>query len=335
MEFMKRYSFLFAFILLVSLLLNNGCKKQENLRATTYQLDSIEIIQLNNSGDTSSRFAFPLETNYIDSFTSIFPFYRLNSDSIICSYFENPYYPNLNYSKNIGLDNKLVSVVSSFDHSHFASEFKSIFRYNRNNNIDSVITKIYVFDSGPTAEFTLNRKVNYSGGNITSVTETLHSFFQNVVASGDSTNDRNITPSTFGYTHNYPNQKDLIGLDVNEIIFDIYRLNYLNSYGYVNGGAHTGYFPMEIMQVLIAYGRIGFNTNCNNLIEQINFDPAAFLSTSDGIVYLSTLTSESISLQISYVFDSANNNRISQMDVEAPSPILQFGKVIYRFKYAN
>ncbi|MFN8296551.1 MAG: hypothetical protein U0T69_10170 [Chitinophagales bacterium] len=332
---MKRYSFLFAFILFVSLLLNNGCKKQENLRRATYQLDSIEIIQVTNSGDTSSRFGFALATNSIDSFEYNFPFYRFKDDSIVCSYYENPYDPSNNYYQHLVLNNKLVLVTSNYDHSHYAASFATLFKYNSNDNIDSIITKIGVFESGPEANFTINRKVNYTGGNLTSITETLHSFFRNTTPSGDSTNYRNIVPSIFSYTNNYSNQKDLIGLDVNEIIFDIYRLFYLNGYYSPYGGSHTGYFPFEVMQILIANNKIGFKTNCSSLIEQINFDPASFLSAREGIVHLSALTSEPFAFHISYSFDSANNNRISQMVIEAPHSLVEFGKVIYRFKYAE
>ncbi len=334
---MRIYPVLFLFTMILIVLLNNGCKKNEDpVRIATYELDSIEIVQLNNSGDTVMRFALGLAPNNIDSIMSFLgPFYRFNGDSIVYDSYENPYNQNYNYSKHLALNNKLVSVVSNYDHSHIYRGYTSVFKYSNSGNIDSVNTMMDLFDSGPRAEFTLNRKLNYTNGNITSLTETIHSFFYNHPSSGaDSINDKNSIPTTFNYTHNYPSQKDLIGLDVNDIIFDLYRCIYLNNYPNGIGFNNASYFSGGIIQVLVLANKVSLNTNCNNLIEGVNFEPLYLINATDGIEY----SSVSFSLNISYHFDSVNNNRITQMVVEAQPTTysyIQFGKVIYNFKYAN
>lgn len=68
---MRIYPVLFLFTMILIVLLNNGCKKNEDpVRIATYELDSIEIVQLNNSGDTVMRFALGLAPNNIDSIMS-------------------------------------------------------------------------------------------------------------------------------------------------------------------------------------------------------------------------------------------------------------------------
>ncbi|MFN8296552.1 MAG: hypothetical protein U0T69_10175 [Chitinophagales bacterium] len=328
---MKRYSFLFVFILLVSLLVNNGCKKQENFEEnTTYQLDSITITKIDDAGDTSYRVSIGMKPAYLDSFISINnlfgPTFRINEDSIICNVFTNPYDLDFNYYKHIAINNKLVLIRSNSFGSHFLKNYTTNLMYN--NNIDSINTFIELYDSGPAAEFSIKRKVNYHGGNISTISEGIHSYFHDTPI-GDSISITNHTPTTFSYTNNYPNQKSLTGLDVNEIILDAYRDFYIHSHDMAWGKN----YPNTLNSILILFNKTGISSNCTNLIEKISFDPIEYISAMGGLEYYSNFSSAPSRIEISYNFDSVYNNRMTQMHLKVIYADYTMANYIYSFIY--
>lgn len=121
------------------------------------------------------------------------------------------------------------------------------------------------------------------------------------------------------------NQKDLIGIDVNDLIFN----NFINAFGFdiISYGGLIHYPFLE--KVLLLNGEISYNTNCQHLINNIEFGRA----TGIGHSFLFP----SYTINVNYNFDNAHNNRINTLEItnEINYPIAYSTTTRYTFYYKD
>ncbi len=121
------------------------------------------------------------------------------------------------------------------------------------------------------------------------------------------------------------NQKDLIGIDVNDLIFN----NFINAFGYdiISYGGLIHYPFLE--KVLLLNGEISYNTNCQHLINRIEFGYAT--ASNHSFIFPPYI------INVNYHFDNAHNNRINTLEItnEINYPIAYSTTTRYTFYYKD
>jgi hypothetical protein len=99
------------------------------------------------------------------------------------------------------------------------------------------------------------------------------------------------------------NQKNLIGIDVNDLIFN----DFINAFGFnmISYGGLIHYPFLE--KVLLLNGKISYNTNSQHLINNIEFGRATGIGHS--FIFPPYI------INVDYNFDNAYNNRINALEI--------------------
>ncbi len=299
-----------------------GCEKETNNRIanTTYELDSVRIEEL-DMNDSSLGFAtFPLRSTYIDTLIgdkhsteelNFLPGFYTNEDSLVYVY--HPEYFDL--CKAIVIDKTPVSFLKFNPVGSYAQDgfykVESFLNYqnnqlNNNNTIDH--THFGPPNSGD-SYIERNNNFNYTNNNLKSILnkriDYSYSAYYNI--NYDSVIYPDLTLADFYYTSNIINQKNMIGIDLNDIILN-------------NIIGPSDYTLRYYYQVLIFGNRITYHTNCSFLIEKLRF------TVTD--LWLPNTESN---FTIRYTFDANKNNRISTMKIKDDLA----GSKLYTFYYKN
>lgn len=293
----------FVFILLFAVSIISGCKKDNNRIATpTYQLDSIKIENIDTGGAISPYFTIPVSQSSFDSFISQYSYpniygtgYYINNDSII--YVNHPEFYDLNramiYNKQ-PISRHLYTPNGSF--SQYGYEKQDInYTYDASVKLNSInyLIKHHVANPyGGDSDYVHKRQLNftYSNNTLTGITENATRSIYHLYDSGY---DSIIYPvnniGTFMYSSNFANQIDMIGIDLNDLIFkDI-----------IDDNTNLGNL------IFIANQRLSYHAKSSLLIEHFEF--------KEYIESFNQYLRNTYTVQ--YTFDSSRNNRVSTMSV--------------------
>ncbi len=301
----------YSIVLLLSLILSaTSCKKENNrITNSTYRIDSIEVFL-----DSIKQLSL------IPGDLSVFDSIKYSGDTSEYYLFANYDY-NVNYGTVGGTaqiprllvkDNYLVGLdyyLPSGTYGQYGNEYsRTKYYYNSSNKIDSINFGAFYFRGMQYDEhlfFSAIRNPDSMGNGLTDVTlqdrgSMLHNYNYNNLISLDLRYDQTISRfRTIDYG-TIDNQNNLIGLDVNQLI-----LSSLFAYGIISGYSGTnGSFAFSIMTV--------------NLSLKLNVVADKLISSVD------TTT-------VNYVFDSTNNNRITNIEL----PYTPTSRLKYIFHYHN
>ncbi len=319
-------------VLMIAMLIATlySCNKTENRtnNTVTYEIDSIRtsIIFL-TSNDTFYNYTILFRQTYQDSFLNIV--YSIqNGDSIKLSSFGfDPWgTPDLGEFALL-LNNKYWNNKWKTTGSHESTTQYTQYVYDNQNKIDSVnsILNYYSPEAGVFKVFNYyaNRKFNYLENNLTSISENIKRIYPNFTPLiGHDSVEVDYSTATLSYISNYNNQKELIGIDLNDLIINIYNSTNLIKYGCLYCEGSNSAFN-DINNALICYNMLSYHTNSLNLIENLTYIPSYF-----GTLFNSTANT----LRATYTFDAAKNNRVTTMTVENVNAQT---KMVYTFYYKN
>lgn len=297
---MKKLQFSFLFSLCVLIILMASCKKENNRIANvTYELDSVKMEKLDANDSLTFTLTIPISNDIIDSLYKYGGFVSEFGDSLnVRKYLPPRYICCAGYylsEHGIILHNKPVMDTFNEDlGAHTNVYCATKYSYSTDNKLDyinldylktfaiySEIDKIYC-------------KYNYIGNSLYSITNKIlytsnHNSNQGFDTLQNSTNTNN-----YSYTNSINNQKDLIGIDLNDLFlnaqitnqYQITPISYLNLYA----------------PFLILNSKMSYNTKSDKLIEGVqidilNYNLNSFIETAN------------------YTFDSSKNNRVSTMKI--------------------
>lgn len=304
-----------VFLIVVISCFMYSCKKDANNRITntTYELDSVVESYLDTAGNVINLRTIPIIADYIKNYVleispnnnSDITYYESN-DSILLKLFENTY--NLRDYTDI-IDGKFYRLYSEYYEfgNHDIEQIKrQNITYNSNDKIHSITSTFvdysFSFKGNTSIEWPdttqcMARNKNeiiftYELNNLASLDYDYFSGFSNTPQV--SAHNR-----LFNYTNHYKNQKSLIGIDVNDIILSSFLFKWYNvSHGLGSPTLQKEFYDLQLP--LILNKQATFNTNCDDLIEHIQF--STFISH--------TVLDET---DISYEFDLNFDNRIKSM----------------------
>mgnify|MGYP000290568274 CR=1 FL=1 len=323
---------IFTFILLSIFI--SSCKKENNrIGNATYQLDSVRIESLDANDSVSGTFTFPVSTSIIDTFfaqnnNQFGGTYYRNGDSINISQindvlFSVPWLAEPNTM--ISVNKKPITFYNLYTNGSFAQEgyTKSVtkYYYDQTDKLDNIYTsfKSHPMNFGSDSDWYESQYVqlNYNGNNLVSANTNKHySLDYHYLTTGyDSVSYPNNKFLDFYYINNYSNQKQLIGIDLNDLILDEITGIALGS-NLIN--LTSGYSNRFVINLFMVNSLFTYNTNCTSLIEKydLHFD---YKFGTNIVEYRN-------STQIKYTFDSSKNNRVSTM---------KFIRTIDNLRYAS
>jgi len=300
-----------------------SCKKDANNRITnvTYELDSVKMENLDVNDSITSALTIPIINEIIDSLNNRYGNHiSENGDSInVRKFLPSPYISiDPYYLSELGtILNKKPIIDSNYEYLFAHKNVYNLIKYSYKNNLDSIKLESNSTFAIYTDLGTVQSKYNYIGN-------TLHSFTEkNTFITNNNFNVAfdtifNVTNTyVYTYSNSLNNQKDLIGIDLNDLFFNeqiTYQFNIYNIYNL----SYLNYFA----PFLILNSRMSYNTNSNKLIESIQFDRIANTGTFP------------INISAQYTFDATKNNRVNTMKI-----ITLFNgtesKIVYTFYYKN
>jgi len=327
----------FYFILLTLLSITFGCKKDNTQTASpAYKLDFIIIETTNSMNSYLDSTIIRTDSAFLDSLfqlslnpgLSMYEQIKPNGDSLLyttvpditgfyshanASFFQNCYSSTLFYSAN-------QYYVNSADVSYFNSPGNRLSGFNMitEQRHESYIDLIQ--NSQCTTNYTNNdlSRINLTASYRSDIVY-IDSNYYNI----DTTIQRD-SFVTLSYL-SVQNQKDLIGIDLNDLIFN----NFINAFGFdvISYGGLIHYPLLE--KVLLLNGKISYNTNCQHLINNIEFGRAT------GIGH--TFIFPPYIINISYKFDNTHNNRIKTLEItnDINYPIAYSTTTKYTFYYKD
>jgi hypothetical protein len=325
------------FIFIVFSVLILSCKKENNrIVNATYELDSVVESYLDTFGNEIHFRTYIAEPNFIinnipadllyngtagisfeERNDSILYQQILEAPNVHTQVFNNCYVTNGRF--NSSYNKRLTSTYSD----SYCYINKQHVNYNSTENLTSIVNTNDFFSSKDTFYGLENRQTQelsflYAGNNISSID--LNCTLRNYSAS-DITNYNatgNIT-----YSNHYLNQKDLIGLDVNDIILSslldlslFSPISYNRSVKYLDINL-SSYYLLSTSESLVLTKHATFNTNCDNLIEHMHFNYAPLTSNSFYLPFNSAPD-----IDITYEFDAVNANRIKQLNIQPSLPTI-------------
>jgi hypothetical protein len=322
-----------AFFLIITVATILSCKKENNrIGNETYQLDSVRVETLDANDSSIFNITFKIGASVLDSFLANNPypgtmsigFYK-KDDSL--NFIDRPEFIEL--KKFISINKKPISNLNFMPNGAYAQYgyYKQLDSYNYNT--DGKLQNLYsLTDYHQEANFNdsdyvinINTTLNYSNNILTSLNESSTFYNYHLFDDGyDSIVNANQQVGVLGYANHYLSQKEMIGLDVNDLI--LLELFLIKNYDYFNAnndvlGLSTRFFVLE--------SALSFNTTTDQLIESINY---SITKSFNRILYQST-----VNLAIDYTFDTNHNNRISSMKIfNADS---HFDAIKYTFYYKN
>lgn len=304
-----------------------SCKKTENRtnNSVTYVIDSIRLQSVSlTTNDTSNIFTIPLRNSFRDSFIALSISYnnlQILHDTTIIQYYEYPSgTPELREQNILKGDGLLSNYWTYRPATHEQYTYNSIYKYDASNKLDSVNSVYDVFFLfGYTKQIIVDRKLQYSSNNLSQINEDIKIHYLDAL---DSVENKN-SVSTFTYQNNYSNQKDMIGIDINDFILNEY--NSQNLVCHYNSILNIGSYVGIVCPYLICFKSLSYKTNSNSLIESITFNHKTFFDN----IYIDPATT---TLTASYTFDATKNNRVTTMKIN--NPITQTQQ-IYTFYYKD
>ncbi|MBP6660688.1 MAG: hypothetical protein KA174_08380 [Chitinophagales bacterium] len=298
-----------------------SCKKENNrIGNITYQLDSVRIEGL-DANDSSIGFnTFPLRASFIDTIIgdkhsteelNFLPGFYTNEDSLIYVY--HPEFFDLYKAVTI---NKVPISILKFNpvggYAQYGFYKAESFLNYQNNQLNNINIKEHEHIGSPNTsdKYTeMNNNFIYTNNNLNTILSKRldYSYDEYFNVNFDSVIYPDLILADFTYTSNIPNQKNLIGIDLNDLI-----LNNIIGPSDLSLGF---YFPL-----LILGNRITYQTNSSSLIEKLRytFTSLGFQNTESNFT-------------IQYIFDANNNNRISTMKIKDDSA----GSKLYTFYYKD
>jgi hypothetical protein len=314
-----RKSYLIIISIVFCILLS--CQKETNNRITnitTYELDSVRMEELDVNDSITSALTIPIINEIIDLLNNRYGNHiSENGDSInVRKFLPSPYISiDPYYLSELGtILNKKPIIDSNFEYLFAHKNVYNLIKYSYKNNLDSIKLESNSTFAIYTDLGIVQSKYNYIGN-------TLHSFTEkNTFITNNNFNVAfdtifNVTNTyVYTYSNSLNNQKDLIGIDLNDLFFNeqiIYQFN-ISNFSYLN------YFA----PFLILNSRMSYNTNSNKLIESIQFDRIANTGTFP------------INISAQYTFDAAKNNRVNTMKITNIINGIQ-SKILYTFYYKN
>lgn len=300
-----------------------SCKKETNNRIAniTYELDSIRIEELDVNDSITSALTIPIINEIIDSLNNRYGNHiSENGDSInVRKFLPSPYISiDPYYLSELGtILNKKPIIDSNYEYLFAHKNVSNVIKYSYKNNLDSIKLESNSTFAIYTDLGTVQSKYNYIGNTLHSFTEK-KTFITNNNFNVAFDTIFNVTNTyVYTYSNSLNNQKDLIGIDLNDLFFNeqiTYQFNIYNIYNL----SYLNYFA----PFLILNSRMSYNTNSNKLIESIQFDRIANTGTFP------------INISAQYTFDATKNNRVNTMKI-----ITLFNgtesKIVYTFYYKN
>lgn len=312
----------FIVILLILFSIIPGCKKDNNrIASPIYQLDSVVESRLDTSGNAVYGRTIPIVQNYVENsipeintldFSSNITYYE-NNDSIILKLFVDTYTIR-DYLYII--DGKFNFINNTYyEYANHDYQIKRQYiSYNSDDKIHSIAsTDIYYpswfsgnnFDvewPDSTQCYARNKKeivFSYDENNLNALNYDYYNGFSDTPLF--SVHNR-----LFSYNNHYKNQKGLIGIDVNDIILSSFLFQWYNvNRGFASPTLQLHFYALQLS--LILNKQAGFNTDCDDLIEHIQYNN---ISTGIGSPYILGET------DIRYEFDPDFNNRIRSMTID-------------------
>ncbi len=108
------------------------------------------------------------------------------------------------------------------------------------------------------------------------------------------------------YTSTISNQKDLIGIDVNDLILSAFGfyipIPIFGLVGFSSNGSPGGFYSVDPSTEIL--NNLSCNTNSDKLIEKVNYSNYTISGTSFP----------NFSIDINYTFDSSFNNRVKELN---------------------
>lgn len=302
--FMQKYSIA---ILLILFLIISGCKKDNQRIATpTYQLDSVKLEFLDTSGAISTYVTIPVTQAFLDTFISQnnypgsdYAGFYVSNDSVI--YVNHPEFYDL--SRAILYNKRPFECHNFKPYGSFAQDGYDrqdiYFNYDATGKLNTMNYLLKYHTAYPNfsdSDYLLKRQLNfyYAGNNLTDVTDNAIRYNYHQYDTGY---DSIIYPAnnvgTFSYSSNLTNQNNMIGIDLNDLIFnDIIGAN-------MNDGLNFGYF------IFILHQRLSYNIKCTSLIEHFQYK-VYYQYFNQYITYNNN---------VQYTFDTTKNNRVIKMSI--------------------
>lgn len=297
----------YIFIIVILVYFISGCNKENNKIATpTYQLDSVKIEYMATSGTISTTITVPISQAFLDTFMSQNTYqgigytgFYVSNDSVI--YVNHPEFYDLTRAI---LYNKHPFTFHNFKpYGSFAQDGYDqqdiYFNYDVSGKLNTMnyLLKYHTAYPGISdSDYLHKRQLNYyySGNNLTTITDNAVRYNYHTYDTGY---DSIIYPAnnvgTFTFTSSLSNQKDMIGIDLNDIILnDVIGAS-------LGDGINFSYF------IFILHQRLSYNIKCTSLIEQFqNKDYYQFFN--QYITYNNN---------VQYTFDATKNNRVTKMSI--------------------
>lgn len=310
-----------------------SCKKDANNRIanTTYELDSVVESYLDTLGNetASMRRTMVATPDYINNLPRssagrFFEVYTERNDSILVENFSENGCAGIadyNYLIEGRFNSSYHETFQYCNHDVYYRFFQHV-NYTFDKKLSSIIYRnmdigafgrtdmsdwpsIGNFRSKGHEEITLN----YLDNNIHSIN------YNSIIFNNGYDSVVNQAIFNYGYSHHYKNQKDLIGIDVNDIILSSYLMSFLSRNMYYNPFSDNTNVGLNSFNIpLIINKKASFNTNCEDLIEKFN-NP--FYESGDGNTYTT----------IHYEFDNNHSGRIKS--------IVIYDVIKYTFYYKN
>jgi hypothetical protein len=333
---MKKY--LYILLSIFGLFYMPSCKKEnQRIGENTYELDSVAIGYLDTTGNYYYSRTITINPNFIAASipsSSVYNgisginFEERNDSILLSNHLDLFFSSSLSdycYIVNRKFNSCYHKYLTSYSVDAYLHEYKQDIQYNSNGSLQT-ITNIQDnhFDKYDNFNSIVKRKVqqlffSYAGKNLNNID--LNFYLNNYYDPGVpyDTSSYNQGEYIISYPNHYANQKNLIGFDVNDIILSsLLDMNYFNDLGYIRTIEFTGLFGqtqlynLKIAEPFVLTKNATFNTNCENLIEHIHFN---YTVTPEARLFHYPFNA-SADVNISYEFDTANNNRIKTMTIQ-------------------
>ena len=308
----------FLLLPVLGLLFISGCNKEnQRIGESTYELDSVVESYLDTLGNITFARTIPVSEEYV---RNILPQLNARSGAAEITYYENNDSIVLKRMENYDTGDALYIVNNKFRrlyNEHYVTFNHEIFEIKRqviNYNNDGKLSSITSFfvdhgygykgganedwpDSGQCFTRQKNEMLfSYSGNNLSYLDYDLYEGFTDSLSQFSSHN------CLFSYTNHYPNQKDMIGIDINDFTLSLVLYQWYTIFrGFSGDELQTDFYNLQL--ALILNKQATFNTNCDYLIEHAPFN------TNDFNIGYDILGET----DIQYEFDSKFNNRIKSM----------------------
>jgi len=299
-----------------------SCKKEVSNRITnvTYELDSVKIENLGANDSVTSYFTIPIGEAFYDTIMSQngYPssdgsgFYSDN-DSLI--FLNHPEFFDL--TRAVVYNKTLVYYQKFYPYGSFAQDGfdKRDVSYhydisNRLSTIQSVVKHHNAVPNFTDSDFVYKSRLtfNYTNNNLTTISEDFirYNFHSYDLGYDSIIQPTNNSAGTFFYDSNYENQKDMISIDLNDLVFN----------SIIGASYYDDLYFGHLISIL--NNRLSYHTRSTSLLERFNF------KTYFG-------SQNNYTGDIEYTFEASKNNRVKTMKIS--SDLL--GKTSYTFYYKD